>query len=40
VFCRATTNADFDHVKELMREGFSDRRIAMLTGIPRPTVRG
>jgi hypothetical protein len=28
----------FDHVKELMREDLSDRRIAVLTGIPQPTV--
>jgi hypothetical protein len=33
------TKAEFDHVKELMREGLSDRRIAVLTNIPHPTVR-
>lgn len=33
------TKAEFDHVKQLMSEGLSDRRIAMLTGIPHPTVR-
>jgi hypothetical protein len=33
------TKAEFDDVKQLMREGLSDRRIARLTGIPHPTVR-
>ncbi|HYB30423.1 MAG TPA: hypothetical protein VEF89_27720 [Solirubrobacteraceae bacterium] len=36
----ARTKAEFDHVKELIREGLSDSRIALLTGIPQPTVRG
>jgi hypothetical protein len=35
----ARTKAEFDHVKQLMSEGLSDRRIAELTGVPHPTVR-
>jgi DNA-binding CsgD family transcriptional regulator len=35
----ARTKAEFDHVKELMRSGLSDRKVALLTGIAQPTVR-
>ncbi len=35
----ARTKAEFDHVKQLIGEGFSDYTIATLTGISRPTVR-